>query len=252
MYAELVALYCYSYMAGAIPTPYLIAKLVKGIDLRQYGSGNVGGSNVVRQMGKKWFVPLAVIEFLLKGLSPAFLGMALLSQESDTQRAQSLLLIAPLLALVGNNWSAFLRFKGGRGLMVVCGMLIALVPLLFATAITVYLIGWRLTHSSAIWALVALALLPVLALMPGGVFLTDWPNLVEMLQQGSLSEFRVYDPVAIGWFCGAIVGLVLLKRILSNSMIFPEEMSRKKVLFNRFLLDRDVSDRAEWVERIPE
>ena len=133
MYPEIIGLYVYSYLAGSIPTPYLIARVVKGIDLRQYGSGNVGGSNVIQQLGKGWVLPLAVLEFLLKGLSPVILGFILLDQMPGLHRASPLFLIAPLLALTGNNWSVFLRFQGGRGLMVICGMLIALVPLMFAS-----------------------------------------------------------------------------------------------------------------------
>ena len=174
MYLELAGLYAYSYFIGAVPTPYLIARLVKGIDLRQYGSGNVGGSNVIRQLGKKWFLPLTALEFALKGLSPALVGLVLLDDVAGLHRASPWFLLAPLLALVGNNWSVFLRFQGGRGLLVICGMLVTLTPLLFLGAILVYLLGWRLTRNSAIWALVAVAILPVLALVPPRYLAAGW------------------------------------------------------------------------------
>ena len=251
MFPELAVLYAYSYLAGAIPTPYLIARFVKGIDLRQYGSGNVGGSNVARQLGKKWFVPLAVAEFFLKGLSPALLGVVLLGHIPDSLSDQMLFLLAPLLAMVGNNWSVFLRFKGGRGLMVVCGMVLALVPLMFVVGILVYLAGWRLTRSSAIWALIAVILLPFLALLPGGIPVLDWSQIVDTLRQGVPPELRESQALATSCFCSAILALVVLKRLMANSMAFPEELSGKRVLLNRFLLDRDVDDRAEWVSRTP-
>ena len=79
----------------------------------------------------------------------------------------------------------------------------------------------------------------------------SWPDMVEALQLGSIPAIESYEPLAIAWFCGAVLGLVVLKRLLSNSLDFPEELSRKRVLLNRFLLDRDVDDRAEWVGRIP-
>ena len=255
MYPELFALYLYSYLAGAVPTPYLIARVVKGIDLRQYGSGNVGGSNVTRQLGRKWFVPLALIEFILKGLSPVILGIVLLEPtpglENGLDDTSPWFLLAPLLALAGNNWSVFLRFQGGRGLMVICGILIALVPLLFAAAISIYLAGWRISRSSAVWALIAVGSLPVLALLPGGYLLVDWNGLAATLFDGNASQSPNYPPVVISWFCGGILALVVLKRILSNTLSFPEDLPRKKVLFNRLFLDRDVDDRAEWLERAP-
>ena len=64
---EIVALYVAAYLLGAIPTAYLLGKLAKGIDIRQYGSGNVGGGNVIQHVGKKWFVPQMVSDCLVKG-----------------------------------------------------------------------------------------------------------------------------------------------------------------------------------------
>ena len=253
MALELIGLYLFAYLAGAVPTPYLIAWLVKGIDLREYGSGNVGGSNVMRQLGKKWFVPLAAVEFLLKGLSPAALGYLVLGDQLSADLRSSLLFLSiPLLALVGNNWSAFLRFQGGRGLMVVCGMTLALAPLLFLTAMAVYLAGWRISGSSAIWALIAVALLPLLALTPGGIMTLDWPGVWLLASEGVVSDLGAREPFAISLFCLAILGIVMLKRLTGNSLGLPQEVAPGRVLFNRLLLDRDVKDRETWVNRVPE
>ena len=64
---EIAALYILSYLVGAVPTAYLIGKLVRGLDLRTYGSGNVGGANLFYHVGKGWVVPLGVFEVLVKG-----------------------------------------------------------------------------------------------------------------------------------------------------------------------------------------
>lgn len=252
MYPEILVLYIYSYLAGSVPTPYIIARLGKGIDLRQYGSGNVGGSNVIRQMGKRWMIPLAAAEFLLKGLSPVILGFILLDQMPGLHSASPQFLIAPLLALVGNNWSVFLRLQGGRGLMVICGMVIALAPLLFVIAFSVYVIGWRVSRSSAVWALIAVALLPLLAVSPGGYLAMDWASLVGLLTGGGFPQAVEGHSGVISWFCGAILALVVLKRILANTLEFPEGMPRSKVVFNRVFRDRDVDDQATWVGRVPD
>ena len=250
---ELYGLYLYAYLAGAVPTPYLIARLVKGIDLRHYGSGNVGGSNVVRQLGKRWFLPLTAIEFLLKGLSPTLLAYLFLADDfPSAPRASLLFLCVPLLSLIGNNWSVFLRFQGGRGLMVVCGVTLALVPVLFAVTMTVYLIGWRVSRSSAVWALVAVALLPILVWMPGGVMTLDWHGLWLLVREGFISPSETEESLALSFLGCAILGVVVLKRLVGNSLGFPENVSRNRVLLNRLFRDRDVDDREKWVGRVPD
>ena len=249
---ELAGLYAYSYLAGAVPTPYIIARLVKGIDLRQYGSGNVGGSNVIRQLGKKWFLPLSALEFAIKGLSPALVGLLLLDHVPELHRTSFLFLLAPLLALLGNNWSVFLRFQGGRGLMVICGMLMTLAPLLFLVGIVVYLVGWRVSRSSAVWALIAVALLPLLALVPPWYMVADWKAIVDVMAGAPLPEIMRVDALGMAGFCGAILAIVVVKRLLSNSPSFPAELPIKKVLVNRLVHDRDVDDRSAWLSRGPE
>ena len=66
----LAALYILSYLIGAVPTAYLIGRIIKGVDIRAYGSGNVGGTNVFYHVGKKWAVIQGVLDILLKGALP--------------------------------------------------------------------------------------------------------------------------------------------------------------------------------------
>ena len=250
---ELVGLYLYAYLAGAVPTPYLIARLVKRIDIRQYGSGNVGGSNVVRQLGRGWAIPLAAIELLLKGLSPSLLAYVILADDLPSGHRTSLLFFGvPLLALVGNNWSIFLRFQGGRGLMVVCGLTLALAPVLFLAAMAVYLVGWRISRSSAVWALIAVALLPVLVWVPGGILVIDWQGWLALAREGALPAYGLEESLASSSMFAAVLCVVVLKRLLGNSLEFSAEVSRSRALFNRLFRDRDVDDREKWVSRVPD
>ena len=250
MFPELAILYLYSYFIGAAPTAYLLARLVKGIDLRQYGSGNLGGSNLLRQAGKKGLIPALVFDFCFKGVSPTILAFSLLPPGTPGP----LLLAAPLLALIGNNWSVFLRGQGGRGILVVCGMLFSLVPILFALALLLYLAGWRLTRSSGVWVLIALAILPLLALLPLPILTAGWPALFGALSGMAAAgqpPLSAASPFVVSWYSLAILAVVVGKRLLSNSAAFPEELPRRKVLFNRLFRDRDVDDRADWVARVP-
>tara|TARA_B100000315_G_scaffold19969_1_gene17576 strand:+ start:989 stop:1663 length:675 start_codon:yes stop_codon:yes gene_type:complete len=219
---EIAGLYIYSYLVGSIPTAYLMGRLVKGVDIRGYGSGNVGGANVFYHVGKGWVAPLAVVEVILKGASPVWIGQYLLGWE----RSSALLVAAPLLAIAGNNWSVFLKFQGGRGIAVTTGTLLALSPLVMVAAIAVAISGWAVTRSSGVWVLISLALLPFWAILVGA-------------------------PGMISWYCAGLLLLVAFKRLLSNWAPLPEDLPKRKVLFNRLFRDRDVDDRAEWVHRIP-
>ena len=220
---EIAGLYIFSYLVGAVPTAYIIARLVKGVDLRRYGSGNVGALNLFHQVGSKWVVPFGFFEVLIKGALPIWTGQYLLGLE----RSSGLLMVAPLLAITGNNWSVFLRLQGGRGIAVATGTLVGLSPLILAPAFVVAVGGWAITRSSGVWVLIALALLPVWAVLRG-------------------------DPLAISLYCVGLLALVVLKRVVSNWTPLPEDLPRKKVLLNRLLRDRDVDDRAQWVDRVPQ
>lgn len=109
-----------AYLIGAIPIGFVLGKTLKGIDIREYGSGRIGASNVLRSLGVKATVFVFVFDigkgvvavFIAKGLGgPAYVEM-----------------LAGMAAVVGHNWSVFLRFSGGRGVNTGLGGLFAMVP----------------------------------------------------------------------------------------------------------------------------
>lgn len=220
---EIAALYIGSYLLGSIPTAYIIGRLVRGVDIRGYGSGNVGSANLYEHVGKRWVVPLGAVEVLMKGALPIWLALYIM----DINRSSALLIGPPLLAIAGNNWSVFLKMQGGRGIAVTGGTLLALSPVLLIASAVIATSGWRITKSSGLWVLISLALLPLWA-------------------------YLVHDNLNLVWYCLGLLGIVVLKRLSANWTPFPEDVSRKKVLFNRLVRDRDVSDRTGWVRRIPE
>ena len=147
---ELAALYIYAYLVGSVPTAYVIARLVKGIDIRHYGSGSVGGSNLFQQTGWWGAIPLGIFEVFVKGTSHIFIGLYLLDLERDSLA----LVVAPLLATIGHNWSVFLRFTGGRGVVVTVGSLLALPappPWILFISLGIALVGWASTKF--LWSL---------------------------------------------------------------------------------------------------
>ena len=219
---DIVLLYIGAYLVGSIPTAYIIGRLFRGMDIRRYGSGNVGASNLFEHVGKKWVVLLAFSEAIVKGAGPVWAGRYLLGLEQS-----SIVLIGPpLLAMIGNNWSPFLRFQGGRGIAVTTGLLLGFSPALLGVSAFIAIGGWAVTKNSGLWVLIALVLMPVFG----------W------LLHGNLS---------LVWLSLGVLGIVVLKRLSSNWTPFPQGVSRRRVLFNRLVRDRDVEDRTQWVTRMP-
>ena len=101
---EIVLLYIGAYLLGSIPTAYLIGRIVRGVDIRGYGSGNVGSANLYEHVGKKWVYPVATVEVLIKGALPILVAIHVL----DISRSSAYMVAPGLLAIAGNNWSIFL------------------------------------------------------------------------------------------------------------------------------------------------
>ena len=225
---EVAALYIGAYLLGAFPTAYVIGRLARGIDIRRYGSGNLGGGNVIQHVGKKWFVPQMVSDVLVKGAGTIWFSVFVAGIEWNSP----LLIGPPLLALAGNNWSPFLKMQGGRGLGVAAGTLLAFSPVILGIALFIYFGGHLLTRGAAVWALVVMLLLPALFF-----FLPE--------------NLKASDGIAMVWYSLGLLGVVVLKRLSSNWSPLPRDLPRKRVFFNRLVRDRDVDDREQWVERIP-
>ena len=123
---DIAALYIGSFLLASIPTAYLIGRIVRGVDIRGYGSGNVGSANLYEHVGKKWVYPVAGVEIFIKGAAPIWVALYVL----DIDRTSAFLIGPSLLAVAGNNWSVFLKLQGGRGIAVAGGTLVALSPFL--------------------------------------------------------------------------------------------------------------------------
>ena len=113
-------LIAFGYLLGSIPTSYLAGRLVRNIDLRQYGSGTVSGSMVYEHVGRWIVVPVGLFD-IAKGAFPAWLGLQLGLGEFAS-------LAAGTAAVIGHNWPVYLRFTGGRGLSPYMGMMLVIFP----------------------------------------------------------------------------------------------------------------------------
>jgi len=114
-----------SYIIGSIPTAYIFGRALKGIDIRKFGSGNVGATNALRVLGKGPGVVVLALDILKGALPVIFLGNLLISRVSFVSD-EALRVILGLSCIAGHNWTLFLRFRGGKGIATTFGVLLAL------------------------------------------------------------------------------------------------------------------------------
>jgi len=118
-----------SYLAGAIPFGYLLVKMKTGKDIRTMGSGNIGATNVARNLGVPWFIPVFALDFM-KGFAPVFWLAPWVAERWKCPICPSplatLQAFCALAALVGHMWPVTLGFRGGKGVATIGGILFAL------------------------------------------------------------------------------------------------------------------------------
>jgi len=145
-----------SYLLGAIPTSYLVVRLVKGQDLRRLGSGNLGATNLYRTLGWKYAVPVGLFD-LLKGAIP----VVVFGPRAGGGELVPLLL--GVAAMLGHVFSVFVGFRGGKGVATGAGIVLGLAPLAFLAALGVWALVVARSGYVSLGSIVAAALLPILA-----------------------------------------------------------------------------------------
>ena len=205
------------YFWGGIPTAYIVARLVKGIDILKVGTGNVGAANVVAHLGWKIGLGVGVFDGVIKGILPVILA--------DLAGLESWLQVSvALFSVIGHNWSPYIKFKGGRGISQIIGIYFGFglwVEILTALFVAL-LIGWYFLRNLPLWTLL-------------GLFATI---LVSIL---------LNQPAEILFLLLGLTILTMCKRLVSNWSKWPQGSSKLKVLYLRLLYDRDVVDRTAWI-----
>ena len=210
-----------TYLWASLPLSYLIALHWKGIDLRRFGSGNVGSANIIEQFGIGTGILCGAFDCLIKGTLPIFVAR-LFGQDVSVQVA------CGLSSIIGHNWSLYIRFTGGRGIATAVGVLIGFY---FWVEIAVLcfsmLIGRRVFRETALCSLLGLLMIPG----------------VHFLRTDSLEGV---------YFFVAIVMLLILKRFTANwESPSKNKSSLLRVIGRRILWDRDVSRNESWTDRRP-
>jgi glycerol-3-phosphate acyltransferase PlsY len=114
----------FSYLTGSIPTAYIFGRCVKGIDIRKFGSGNVGATNASRLLGKKLGITVLILDILKGLITVTLLGNLTLARTNFPIDPPLLRIILGLGCICGHNWTIFLNFKGGKGVATTLGVLL--------------------------------------------------------------------------------------------------------------------------------
>lgn len=212
---KIILLVSFAYLLGSIPFAYLLARLVKGIDIRRYGSGTVSGSMVYEHVNRWVVVPVGLLD-IAKAALPVCLGLRFGLGEGSAAAAG-------LAALIGHNWPVYLGFTGGRGISPLLGMLLVLFPWGDAWLLGFLAIGYLL-KDSAPFALAGIASLPILILLLDG-------------------------PRVLVWFVLLALLVILIKRLEANRRPLPGGRESWRILWMRLVFDRDMMDHNAWIHR---
>ncbi len=157
-----------AYLLGSIPFGFLVAK-AKGIDIRNVGSGNIGATNAMRVLGK----PAGIFVLLadaVKGWFACYVGLALCCALTPTttdsisgtfQELNNCVIIAGIFAVLGHNYTCWLKFKGGKGIATTAGVYLALAPLPLLIALMIFILAVVVTRYISVGSIAGAVALPV-------------------------------------------------------------------------------------------
>jgi len=161
----LLAILAVSYLIGSIPTGIMAGKLLKGIDIRKFGSGNAGGTNAFRVLGWKTGLTVTLID-IIKGVVAAVSVVAFFRHHPinvfpDINEV-ALRLLAGMSAVVGHVFTVFAGFKGGKGVSTAAGMLIGIAPVSMLMVIGIFLLTIYLSRYVSVASMLAAVAFPLI------------------------------------------------------------------------------------------
>ena len=153
-----VALVLFSYLLGSIPSAYIAGRLVKGIDIRKVGDGNVGAANAYREIGSK-----AGMAVLVADVGKGAIAVSITS----ILASQPVVLLAGLGAVAGHNWPVYIGFRGGRGESTALGVLSVLLPQPMLILLAVSAVPFFITRNTMVAGAILFSPLWLVALLTG-------------------------------------------------------------------------------------
>ncbi len=155
-----------SYLVGSIPTSIIISKAVKGIDIRNYGSGNAGGTNVMRVLGWKHGVLVVLLDALKGAIAVVLIarlhyGVLPFQNVSPFDDFTLVQIIAGISAVIGHIWTVFAGFKGGKGIATALGMLLMIITVDMLIAVGIFLIVVSISRYVSLGSIVSAVVVPL-------------------------------------------------------------------------------------------
>jgi glycerol-3-phosphate acyltransferase PlsY len=152
-----------AYFIGSIPTALIISRKFYGIDIREYGSGNMGATNAFRILGAKFGTIIMVLD-ILKGMLAVGLFYFLPFYITNEFERTNFMIALGLSAVIGHIFPVFADFKGGKGVATLLGMILAIQPVIALTCIGVFLIVLFLTRYVSLSSILGAIMLPICVL----------------------------------------------------------------------------------------
>lgn len=152
-----------AYLIGSIPTALLISQKFFGIDIREYGSGNMGATNTFRVLGSKYGTVVMIFD-ILKGMAAVGLFNLLPYYIHNEWDRTNLMVGLGLAAVLGHVFPIFAQFKGGKGVATLFGMILAVQPVIAASCVGVFLLVLFLTRYVSLSSILAGVALPICVL----------------------------------------------------------------------------------------
>jgi len=216
-----------AYLLGSVPSAYLVVRWSRGIDIRRYVSGNIGVTNLLELTSKRLGIPVIIFDL---GKGAVMVWVAQLVGLGIVQQV-----MVGLAAIIGHNWPLFLRFNGGRGVLTTLGIVLALslinnnnlVPWGILAFCVIFLGNALIIHNVPLGVGTGIAALP----------LVNW-GVGEPI------------PLTLGYL--AMFLILAIRRLAAQPPVRVTSISKKQLLVNRLLFDRDIRDREAWRHRVAE
>jgi acyl phosphate:glycerol-3-phosphate acyltransferase len=155
-----LAVCCLGYLFGSFPAGYFAGRIA-GVDVRAAGSGNIGATNVLRVLGKRWGYAVFFVD-AFKGFAAVRVAL-FLAEHLAPARAHAVYfaILAAVMCVVGHTFPIWLRFKGGKGVATSAGAIFGLMPLAAVIIFLIWVIVFEITRYVSVASLVAASSLPV-------------------------------------------------------------------------------------------
>lgn len=175
-----------SYLIGSIPTSIIVSKLSKGIDIREHGSGNAGGTNVMRVLGWKQGLIVILLD-ALKGVLAVVVVARLHYGSMPFQNATPfddltlVQIIAGISAVIGHIWTVFAGFKGGKGIATAVGVLAMIITIDILVAIGIFVLVVTISRYVSLGSILGAIAVPLTLVVRENLFDVNIPGYDTLL-----------------------------------------------------------------------